>query len=84
MGYTLVLKRAAAKALSSLPEGARDGIERSLSALAENPRHPGVKRLQGSPFHRSRSGPYRIIYEIRDAELVVLVVRIADRKDAYR
>ncbi len=41
-------------------------------------------KLTGADLFRVRQGRYRIVYEIRDAELVVLVIRVADRRDAYR
>jgi mRNA interferase RelE/StbE len=53
--------------------------------LAVHPRLPGVKKLQGeSNLFRLRSGNYRIIYSIEDVRLIVLVIRIGHRRDAYR
>lgn len=50
-----------------------------------NPRPQGVKELAGEDdVYRIREGDYRIIYTIRDKELIVLVVKIGDRKETYR
>jgi mRNA interferase RelE/StbE len=57
----------------------------AADALASNPRPHGVKKLQGDEnLWRIRVGAYRIVYEIHDDRLVVLVIRIGDRKDIYR
>lgn len=54
-------------------------------ALAENPRPLGVRKLEGEEdLYRLRVGDYRVLYAIRDAVLLVLVVRIADRREVYR
>ena len=60
----------------------RERIER----LADDPRPDGWKPLKGNlaGLHRVRQGPYRIFYEVRDDQLLVLVISIDDRKDAYR
>ncbi len=84
MGYAVIFQRAAQKALAGLPSPVRENIALAISRLSSNPRMPGVKRLTNSPYHRARVGSYRIIYEIKDAELIVLVIRIADRKEVYR
>jgi mRNA-degrading endonuclease RelE of RelBE toxin-antitoxin system len=56
----------------------------NLRTLTANPRPQGVKKLAGEDnLHRIREGDYRIIYTIRDKELIVLVVKIGDRKEIY-
>jgi mRNA interferase RelE/StbE len=60
-------------------------ITRAAESLASNPRPPGVKKLAGPGDHwRIRVGDYRIIYEIRDAILLVLIIRVGHRGDVYR
>jgi mRNA interferase RelE/StbE len=57
----------------------------SVGALAGNPWPPGSIKMQGGDeLYRVRVGEYRIIYQIRDAVLVVLVVQIGHRRDVYR
>jgi mRNA interferase RelE/StbE len=60
-------------------------IIRKLRELELDPRHPGCKRLQGNrSLYRVRTGDYRIIYTIKDEQLLVLVIHIGHRKDVYR
>jgi len=84
--YRLLIKKSAAKELEAIA-GKKDRarIAARISALADNPRPPGVEKLSGATEkYRVRQGDYRIVYEIQDDVLVVYVVRIADRKDVYR
>ncbi len=56
----------------------------ALRALEENPRPPGVKKLRGRENEwRIRVGDYRIVYEIHDRILLVIVIRIRHRSKAY-
>ena len=54
-----------------------------IEALAENPRPEGCVKLSTLERYRSRQGVYRIVYEIRDKELIVQVVKVAHRRDVY-
>lgn len=74
----------AARSLDKIPAPMRARIIREAEALGTNPYPPGVKKLQGSEFHRVRVGDYRIVYEVQGAVLRVLVVRIGTRGDVYR
>jgi mRNA interferase RelE/StbE len=55
-----------------------------LRALESNPRPADVKKLKGRPAWRVRVGDYRMIYEIHDRELVVIVITIGHRREVYR
>ena len=58
---------------------------RKLRELEQDPRPAGCKRLQGNKnLYRVRMGDYRIIYTIKDNQLVVLVIQIGHRRDVYR
>ncbi|MGB3617828.1 MAG: type II toxin-antitoxin system RelE/ParE family toxin [Catalinimonas sp.] len=84
MKYQIVIRRRVSKEIDRLPQKARQLVARKLNALAENPRRPGVIKLQGEKDrYRIRAGDYRIVYEIEDDILKVLVVRIRNRKDVY-
>ena len=83
--YKLRIKKSAAKELEAISRKAdRRRIVSRIEALAENPRPDGCKKLSGSERYRIRQGPYRIVYAIEDKQLVVYVVKIADRKSVYR
>ena len=81
--YKLVFKRSVAKDLGPIPNRDVARILERLRALSENPRPPGCEKLSGQERYRIRQGIYRIIYEIRDKVLLVVVVKIAHRKEAY-
>ncbi|MEV7606021.1 type II toxin-antitoxin system RelE/ParE family toxin [Paenarthrobacter sp. NPDC089322] len=85
MTYAVQLAPAALRQVRKLPPEARRRIQAAIEILAESPRPPGAKKLVGSDNDwRVRTGDYRIIYEIRDSELIVLVVAIGHRRDIYR
>ena len=84
MIYSVRIKGSAAKELERIPQPERLRIIAAIDLLAEQP-------LVGAPLkgtlrglRRQRVGNYRIVYELLDAELVVLVVRVAHRSGAYR
>ena len=60
-------------------------MEDRIAALADDPRPTDSRQLQGElgVYRRVREGPYRIVYEMRDEELVVLVVLVAQREGVY-
>ena len=82
--YSIELKRSAAKELADLPVKDRGRIVARIQALAEDPRPPGAEKLSGQERYRVRQGDYRILYEIHDQILLIVVVRIAHRRDVYR
>ncbi len=83
--YRVVLTPAAERQFAALPHQAREMIAAALVALASNPRPPGCVTLAGAEgLWRVRARHYRVIYLIRDDELIVTVVKIGDRKDVYR
>jgi mRNA interferase RelE/StbE len=85
MGYEVVLKASAAKVLRKLPKPIQKRIGKKIDELAENPRPPDAKALAGAEgFLRVRAGEYRIVYAVKDRELIVLVIRIGHRRDIYR
>ena len=85
MKYTVRLNARTGKVLDSLQPDMRRRIVRKLEAPEDNPRPSGVEKLAGvDDLYRVRVGTYRIVYAIRDRELVVIVVRIGHRRDVYR
>lgn len=62
----------------------RERIGVAIDALAAEPRPPGAVKLAGRDDFRVRIGEYRIVYAIDDAEQIVLVARIAHRREVYR
>ena len=82
--YSLEIKRSAAKELAALPKQDRVRIITRIQALAHEPRPAGCEKLSGQERYRVRQGDYRILYEIHDDVLIVMVVRIGHRRDVYR
>ena len=84
--YRLVIKRSAAKEIESIGQKkTRKRVVERIQGLAENPRSQGCEKLSGKhPRYRIRQGPFRVLYEIRDDELIVYVVKVADRRDVYK
>ena len=85
MSYSVFLAPAAERQLKKLPQQVKTQIVPILKALENEPRPSGAKKLKGSEdIWRIRKGNYRILYEIQDNQLTVLVVKIDDRKQVYR
>ena len=84
--YRVLIKPSAAKEIEAVDQKKdRQRIVARILALADEPRPMGCEKLTGgSGRYRIRVGQYRVIYSIADDELLVLVVRVADRKDVYR
>jgi mRNA interferase RelE/StbE len=82
--YELAFRKSVAKDLRELPKADVKRILQRIRSLADDPRPPGCEKLSGQERYRLRQGVYRIVYEIDDIVLIVLVVRIAHRRDVYR
>jgi len=83
--YEIYFKRAADRELRRLPEDAQRRIVAEIEQLAFEPRPHGVVKPAGDDnLWRIRVGLYRVVYEIHDREIEVLVLRIGHRKDIYR
>lgn len=82
--YRIVVKQSVSKDLKRIPKKDVKRIVAAISGLSDDPRPPGVKKLSGQDRYRMRQGNYRILYSIADDKLIVCVVKVADRRDAYR
>lgn len=82
--YEIHLSTAAVQDYKKIPEIEIEKINRTIDQLETNPRPAGYKKLQNRNAYRVRAGNYRIIYEIRDSELIILVIRVRHRSDVYK
>lgn len=83
--YRVFIKPSAAKELEAVgTKKDRTRLVARIRSLAADPRPPGCQKLSGSEKYRVRQGAYRVIYWIEDDKLVVTVVRVAHRREAYR
>lgn len=84
MAYTVRILRSAQKQLAKINHQDQSKIIAAIRDLSNIPRPPGCKKLSGRLAWRIRVGHYRVIYEIHDNELLILVVVIRHRRDVYR
>ena len=84
MTYRVTLAPSAARQLRKFDPDVRRRLQAAIELLAVDPRPPAATRLVGgSGEWRVRTGNYRIVYEINDNELVVLVLRMGHRREIY-
>lgn len=81
--YRIELRPAAVRALRKLDPQVRLRVQGAIALLAQDPRPPGARALQGRPGLRVRVGDYRIIYTVQDDVLLVVIVRLGHRRDVY-
>ncbi len=85
MSYRIDVAPAAARQLRKLDGTARRRIQAAIELLSEEPRPAGAKKLTGGDGEwRVRTGDYRIIYEVRDDVLVILVLTLGHRREIYQ
>ena len=84
MTYALLIERRAQRSLSRIAVQDRERISDAIRRLAEEPRPHGVKKLSGRDAWRIRVGDYRILYEIQDECLFILVIDVGHRREIYR
>jgi mRNA interferase RelE/StbE len=85
MAYKIAFSKSANKELSRLPKNIYLKVEVSIDGLIENPRPSGCKKLVGSKnTYRIRVADYRIIYDVYDDIIEILIIKIGHRKDVYK
>lgn len=82
--YELVFRKSVAKDLRVFPRQDVKRIMERVRSLSDDPRPVGCEKLSGQERYRVRQGVYRIIYEIEDDRLTVLIVKVGHRRDVYR
>jgi mRNA interferase RelE/StbE len=83
--YIIEFRPSARRDLKPLPADVIRRVDKAILALEENPRPPTCTKMSGRENrYRIRVGDYRILYEVRDDVLLVLVVRIGHRREVYR
>lgn len=85
MTYQVEISPAAARQLRKLDLTARRRVQALIEILADEPRPPGATKLAGGQGEwRVRTGDYRVVYEIDDGVLLVLVLAVGHRRDIYQ
>lgn len=85
MSYRITITRGAAKTFRGLHPQVAARLTAAIHELAEDPHPAGSLRLSGGDGElRIRVGDYRVIYDVQEDELVVLVLRVGHRREIYR
>ena len=85
MSYQIEFSRGARKHFRKLPLNIQKRIGTKINELAIEPRPNGVKKLKGEDnLYRIRVGDYRVVYEIEDNVLLIIVIRVKHRNEVYR
>lgn len=84
MTYSVSIKQSAAKALEKVGREDRLRIIAAIDQLKDNPAAGGVLKGEFSGLRRIRIGSYRVVYEVQEQKLVILVIRIGHRREVYR
>jgi mRNA interferase RelE/StbE len=84
MRYQVILPKSVQKELDRLPDDIASRILARLAGLETNPRPADVKKLKGRDAWRIRVGDYRVIYEIHDRVLQIIVITVGHRRETYR
>lgn len=82
--YRLLIKRSVAKDFRAIPKKDVQRILKRIPNLADEPRPDGCEKLTDQERYRVRQGSYRVVYEIKDDMLVIIVGKVAHRSEAYR
>ena len=77
VSYSLRIKNSAAKELARLPREIKERLIEAIDRLSEEPLTGALLKGGLRGLRRLRVGNYRIVYEVLDDELIVLVVRVA-------
>jgi len=82
--YAVEFTRSAQKELSKLPPQTRLRIAKAIAKLSLDPKKGNVRPMVGTSSWRLRVGDYRVVYDIVNQKLIILIIRIRHRRDAYK
>jgi mRNA interferase RelE/StbE len=82
--YSIFFRKSVARDVRRIPKQDLQRILSAIDRLSEDPRPPNSEKLSGLQRYRLRQGVYRIIYEVSDDRVIVVVVKIGHRKEIYR
>ena len=84
--YKILFTKQAYKSLRRIPSDIVGRIRERLGQIAKDPyaQNPNVTKLQNRPGYRLRVGDWRVIYDVQEDELIILVIKVGSRGDIYR
>ena len=84
MSYEVMFDPGAAREFRKIPHAYQQHLGDIIDNLAENPRPTGADKLTDVEAYKIRVGEYRIVYAVKDERLIVLVVKVGNRRDVYK
>ena len=85
MTYSIEFRPAVLKSLKRFPKKDLVRIKKKIEELGQNFPDPNTTKMKGhNSFHKIRTGDYRIVYEIHNDRVVILIVKVGHRKDVYK
>lgn len=85
MSYIVIFNNHAARSFRKLTRDIQQRMKPVINDLRENPRPIGVEKIKGeNDIYRVRVGDYRILYEVRDKELIICIIEAGHRREVYR
>lgn len=85
MKYSVEFRPTVLESVKRFPKRDLVKIKKKIDELSNNLPDPAITKMKGNnSFHKVRSGNYRIIYEIHDDKLLILIIKIGHRKDVYK
>ncbi|MDO8753700.1 MAG: type II toxin-antitoxin system RelE/ParE family toxin [Anaerolineales bacterium] len=84
--YKISYSKEAEKSLLRMPRNTAKLIREKMEVIAANPYadHPNAKKLQGKEGYRLRIGDWRVVYKIKNEQLIIVVMKIASRGEVYK
>jgi len=83
--YSVEVTRTAEKQLRRIAKRDRSRLVEAIQGLADRPRPHGARKLQGyDDVYRIRVGQYRVVYEVFEDRVIVIVLKVGHRKDIYK
>jgi mRNA interferase RelE/StbE len=82
--FEIEFRRSVEKDLRKIPRNDQIRILRQIDGLRQEPFPSGSKKLSKQERYRLRQGNYRILYEVQEEKLIIVVVKVKHRRDAYR
>jgi len=85
MEYSVGFRPAVLKSLKRFPKKDLIRIKKKIEELGRNLPEPNTTKMKGNnSFHKIRTGDYRIIYEIHNDRVIIMIVKVGHRKDIYK
>ena len=85
MTYSIEFRPVVLKSLKRFPKKDLVRIKKKVEELSQDLPAPNITKMKGNnSFHKIRTGDYRIIYEIHESRVIILIVKIGHRKDVYK